>query len=344
MTMLRIKIILSTICLFIVSPVFSQGQNGQPFQNLQNQIDNLQAQINAMQTDSSTAPINLEVDCNNGESISGAIASVGGALNRLNIEIAGECMEQVFLSRSNVHLQGVSADAGITGNYALFAVNGASNISVDSLTLDGGLAALACLENSAVYGSNLVLENSSSGVLAHSGGACEIRDSILQNNNQGMTIGTNGVVDAKGVIVQYSSGTAANVYTGGSLTLNASASGASLIRNNRYGLSIFANGSLRPLSVVIEDNQSIGINLFSGGALVMDSYTSGGLVVQNNDGHGIIIQPLSSASFLGQVNLNNNEGLGLVCIGVHSAGGLENVQAAGNANGDISGTCVFQPN
>ncbi|MBU2097432.1 MAG: hypothetical protein KKD00_01625 [Gammaproteobacteria bacterium] len=344
MSIRTIKIITSITCMFMVSPVFSQGQGGQPFQDLQNQIDDLQAQIDAMLTGNSTAPINLAVDCNNGESINSALASVGGARNQLNIEITGECIEQVILTRSNVHLQGVSADAGITGNYALFALNGASNISADSLTLDGGFAAFACLENAAMSGSNLVLENSGNGVLAHSGGACEITDSILQNNNQGMSIGTNGVVDAKGVIVQDNSGTAANVYTGGSLTLNASAAGPSLIRNNRYGLSNFANGSLRPLSVVIENNQSIGINLFSGGALVMDSYVSGGLVVQNNNGHGIIVQPLSTASFRGDVNLNNNAGMGLVCIGVHSAEGVQNILAAGNTNGDISGNCVFQPN
>ncbi|MDP3522303.1 MAG: hypothetical protein Q8S02_16955 [Hydrogenophaga sp.] len=341
MSIRKIKTMISIACLFVVSPVFSQGQGGQPFQNLQNQIDNLQAQIDAIQLGSSNAPINLAVDCNNGETINGALASVGGAANQLNIEITGECMEQVVLRRSDVHLQGVSPDAGITGNFALFAVDGASNISADSLTLDGGLAALACLDNAAVVGSNLVLENSNSGVLAHFGGACDIRDSIVQNNNQGMSVGTNGVVDAKGVTVQYSSGAAANVYTGGSLTLNASAAGASRVNNNAMGLSIFANASLRPVNVVIEDNQSSGISLFGGGTLFIESNASGGLIVQNNSGHGIIIQPLSTAYFAGQVSLNNNEGYGLVCVGVHSAGAVENVLAAGNALGDITSSCEF---
>ena len=347
MNIRKIKTIISIICLFIVSPVFAQGNgnqgasNGQPFQSLQDQIDNLQAQIDAIQLGNSNAPIDLAVDCTNGETINGAIDSVGGAVNQLNIEITGECSEQVFLRRSNVHLQGVSPDAGITGNLALIALDSASNISVDSLTLTGGFAALTCLDNAAVLASNLVLENSSRGVLAYFGGMCDITDSIVQNNNQGMTIGANGVVDAKGVTIQNSSGVAANVYTGGSLTLNSSATGASRVNNNNFGLSIFSTGNLLPLNVVIENNQSIGINLFSAGALFMESSASGGLVVQNNDGHGIILQSLSTAYFAGEVNLNNNTGWGLVCTGVHSAAELENVLAAGNSEGDISGSCGY---
>tara|TARA_R100001039_G_C1849670_1_gene109760 strand:+ start:253 stop:1278 length:1026 start_codon:yes stop_codon:yes gene_type:complete len=335
------------ICLFIVSPAFSQGQgnqgssNGQPFQNLQEQIDSLQAQINAIQPGSSNAPIDLEVDCNNGETINGAIASVGGAVNQLNIEIIGNCVEQVALRRSNVHLQGVSSDAGITGNYALIALDGASNITADSLTLNGGRAALTCLDNASVRASNLILENSSSGVLAQYGGTCDITDSIIQNNNEGMTIGTNGSVDAKGVILQDSSGVAANVYTGGSLTLGASSAGTSLVSNNRFGLIIFANGSLRPLDVIVENNQSNGINIWGGGTLFTEGYASGGLVVQNNGGHGIIVQPLSTANFGGQVSLNNNAQFGLVCTGVHSISGLGNVLATGNGSGDIAGSCGY---
>ena len=141
--------------------------------------------------------------------------------------------------------------------------------------------------------------------------------------------------------MQYSSGVAANVSTGGSLTFNSSSTRTSLVSNNRFGLVIFANGSLRPLDVVVENNQSIGINIWGGGTLFTEGYASGGLVVQGNAGHGIIVQPLSTANFGGQVSLNNNAEFGLVCTGVHSISGLGNVLATGNGAGDIAGSCGY---
>jgi hypothetical protein len=331
----------SFIFFFSMTQAFAQGNssnaNGQPFQSLQDQINNLQAQVNALQLGSSNAPINLAVDCSIGETINGAINSLGGAVNQLTIEITGECVEEVYLRRSNVHLQGVSSDAGITGNIALIALDGASNISADSLTLDGGTAAIGCLDSASMLATNMVLENSYYGVMALYGGACDIRDSIVQNNSLGMLISSNGVVDAKGVTVQYNSGPAANVSTGGSLTFNSSDAGPSRVNNNTYGVSVFSNGSLRPNNVVIEDNLSHGINLFSAGAM----FTNGGLIIRNNAGHGIIVQPLTTAYFAGSVNINNNDFWGLVCTGVHSVAELDNVSAAGNLSGDIMGGCAF---
>ena len=70
------------------------ASNGSPFQQFQNQIDALQAQIDVLQAASSNDPIALDVDCDGGETIGAALASVAdthpllrGSMKRLPIHL-----------------------------------------------------------------------------------------------------------------------------------------------------------------------------------------------------------------------------------------------------------------
>ncbi|MGY8790097.1 MAG: hypothetical protein ACKVKR_07405, partial [Pseudomonadales bacterium] len=156
-------------------------------------IDEIQQAIAA-----SIDPILLAVDCTNGDSISAELARLATAPNHIQINITGVCEEQVLILRNNVTLSGSGPQDGITGNYAVAATHGVSNVTVRDMTLKGGFAGLTCHQGAAVTGVNLHILDGERGVLAFHNGTCRLIDSLISGNTQGMTIALAAISGALG--------------------------------------------------------------------------------------------------------------------------------------------------
>jgi hypothetical protein len=342
-----ILVLLMSLSGTLIAQSNSQGSsNGQPFIDLQNQVSILQEQIDTLSAIISQNTIEIDVDCAAGDSVSGAISSVGDALNPLEITIIGTCFESVFIFRDNVTLRGQAPSDGISGNYGVLASRGASHIVVESLTLEGSTAALACVNGANITARNVNLTNSGIGVLALMDGNCEINDSSISENGQGLTIITNGNVWLRGVDVTHSGAnsytTGANIYNNGSLSLTQSTADGShtLISGFDTGLNVFAGGTVRLTRAIIENNTLAGIDVKSGSSLFVEPISD---VYVRNNGTGISIDNLATAHLNNNLQVTDNL-LGLECSGSHSIYEfLAPAIIANNTQGDISPSCIFIP-
>jgi hypothetical protein len=319
------------------SPGANGAANGQPFAALQQQIEALQSQIDTLNASVNQGAIEIDVDCAAGESISGAIASVGDVPNPLLVTISGTCSESVILQRNDVTLRGQSPGDGINGFFAVLASRGASHINVESMTLSGTRAGLACWNGASVTASNVTIINSSTGVSAFNGGTCQVIDSVIDNNFNGVSVSTNSNAWLRGVDVTNSS-TGANVFTNSSLNLGSSPSNGSFttISGGDRGIEIFANGSVHPVRAIIENNNT-GISVQAGGSLFVDS--SAVTYVQNNANWGVRLSNLASTILGSSLSITDNGGWGLDCSGTHSIAIISPPTLSNNSLGDVSPNC-----
>jgi len=325
-----------------VSGAFAQGEsNGQPFNNLQSQIDSLQSQIDALLVNGGM-PLAMDVNCSNGETIAGAINSVS-MISPLTLTVHGTCNENLLITRSNLTLRGSSQSDGIAGTYiAVLASRSASNIVVENMTVRGSFAAIGCIDSAAVLVSNAVLRDSARGVLAFDGGSCRVDNTKVLDNVQGVTVGRNANLTIRGgdLLNNY---IGANVFSGGSLAFEASLSipgKRTQIKGINTGVNVYNNGSLALQAVDIEGHTGAGVTIRFGGVVHTESNDSAKI---SNNGRGILIGELGILRVVSSTNfsIQNNAGYGVSCV-PGSPFVLSNTQLisfSGNSLSDIDPSC-----
>ena len=155
--------------------------NGTPFQELQDQIDDLQALVLALQI-ADSVPIALTVDCGLGQTITAALASAADSDAPLTITVLGICEESVRIRRDDVTIVGGEPNAGLKSvGFGFAMINGTSRILIDSLQIDNsdGAWAMACFTHSQAVARNVTITGGFRGIFAEGGGNCRIRDSLI---------------------------------------------------------------------------------------------------------------------------------------------------------------------
>ena len=240
------KVIISLLTVFLIAPATTYAtrfdslgtswlahiiadhatRGGNPFNELQSQIDQISAELDALETTvdeqlMSSLPVEVSVDCSAGETIADVLTQYENGLAPLTINITGVCLEAVLIIRDGVTLQGVSPDAGIESTSDVFgsiAVSrGAKDVAIYDLTITGGGIGVLVTKNSQVAifrvdisgktsavigfdashiditGSNI--HDNGNGILAVRNGTLNASDSLLMNNNIGFVAATGGVIN-----------------------------------------------------------------------------------------------------------------------------------------------------
>ena len=187
-------------------------------------------------------PIACTVSCANGGNLASALALAPRTTAGLTITINGTCVEAVDQVPGNVTLQGASSGDGLQAPAAssnpVLGISGAG-VTLDNLTISGGVTALLVHSGATAVGNNLVIEGSSSqNVLAN--GVIRLNSSTIENSSG------NGITALSGGIVFLNGGTVRNnfrgVLVGGGSYLDAL--GSAVISDNTRGHGALVNGSL----------------------------------------------------------------------------------------------------
>lgn len=320
------KALLVISCIAVGSMSVAQNKNAQPFQDLQNQIDALQAQVNALSS-GSVGPIELDVECGIGESVNDALNSVAGNDSEVIVSVSGLCLEDVIITRDDVTIRGLDASSKIQGTFAVSARRGAARINVESITLTGAYAALSCFSGASVTATNVIMENSGRGVLSFFQGSCVIIDSLITDNNQGVTIGDNSNIYLQGSVVE-GSNQGANVWGNSSLSADASSLNAtSTFRNNNLAVQVFSNGAFRAVRLEVVNN-SVGVQILANSSLFMENNAS--VYIAGNDRAGLNLADMSSAIINSGLIIENN-GIGISCSGIFHVNDLVSPTVVNNA-------------
>src|SRR5215469_15538478 len=110
-------------------------------------------------------PIACTVSCARGGKLASALALAPRTTAGLTITINGTCVEAVDLVPGNVTLQGASSGDGLqapaVSSNPVLGISGAG-VTLDNLTISGGVNALLVRNGATATGNNLVIEGSSS--------------------------------------------------------------------------------------------------------------------------------------------------------------------------------------
>src|SRR6516165_11192823 len=168
-------------------------------------------------------PIACTVSCAKGGKLASALALAPRTTAGLTVTINGTCIEAVDQVPGNVTLQGASSGDGLQAPDAsskpVLGIGGAG-VTLDNLTISGGVNALLVRNGASAVGNNLVIEGSSKqnvsarglltlnsstienskgdGIDALSGGIVFLLGSTVPNNARGGLIGSGSYLDADG--------------------------------------------------------------------------------------------------------------------------------------------------
>ena len=158
--------------------------NGVPFQQLQEQIDGLQAQVKALAeqvNQGGGGDQNVMVNCAT-DTINAALAkaSPGG---RLTITVNGNCAEDVTIERDRVTLQGGMV-SGTGVMQPVIQILGARGIVIDNMTVQNGASHGVFATNNAdvTIANSTVQNNGQDGVQLRWGAFGDIRGSTIRDN------------------------------------------------------------------------------------------------------------------------------------------------------------------
>jgi hypothetical protein len=250
-------------------------------------------------------PIACTVSCTRGGKVASALALAPRTTAGLTITIAGTCVEAVDQVPGNVTLQGASSGDGLqapaSSSNPVLGISGAG-VTLDNLTISGGVRALWVHSSASAIGTNLEIEGSSTAnVLAN--GALTLNSSTIENSE------ADGIDSLSGGIVFLNGGTVRNNTRGISVGSGSyfDALGGAIISNNTGGHGALVNGSLVVIAATIEGNSPDGVHPFNGGTALI----AGGGVVRSNARDGVRVMG-GSVEVDGAVS--NNAGNGITIL------------------------------
>jgi hypothetical protein len=294
----------------------------------------------------------ITVDCAT-DTVTAALESVA-VTTPVTITIIGTCEESVFILRDHVTLVGNTPADGIApagADPAVFAV-GASQISLQSLTLTGGSIGLGCVNGSVVHASEITVSGATfAGVLAQDGGFCEIANSTIDDSTIGILSKSNGDVLVLSSVIENNDFAGVLASTNGALTLTATFGGVIpvTLRNNARGGSVSMGSTIELGNAIIEDNDDDGLSISAGGTFMINVGSTA--IIRRNGGDGLSFSPNTSAFFFStDFDIINNVGFGVNCDagdnrpprGNVSISGTPSTLAGNNGDGDddeFSGNC-----
>lgn len=351
----RVVAVLSALTLF--SFAGSSEAQGIPerVSQLEAQVAALMAQVAALEQEISNlpaaGPMDVQVNCNNGERIQNVLAVAGHRSANVTINVAGFCPEDVYVSRSNTTLRAVAPGDG----FQMLSLDGAQRVRVEGLTLhllDTGNGASFTADGISVIDGRIYVTSGSTGTLS----SCTVRECVggtcVEVNGDASLMINQGVIEGDG--------TGWGVVThGSSISLS-----DTIIRGHSRGIWV-AGGTVRMYRGTVEQNTSEAVAM-NGGFLVTEGTTfrnnfwmglavmggtmniaggevsgngtgvfsnggyvglGGGVTVRDNRFDGIALENGSSLS-IGDATIANNQGHGISLGDVSVA--IGNASVTGN--------------
>jgi Right handed beta helix region len=258
-------------------------------------------------------PIACTVSCAKGGKVASALALGPRTTAGLTITINGTCVEAVDQVPGNVTLQGASSGDGLQAPAAssnpVLGISGAG-VTLDNLTISGGVHALWVHSGASAAGTNLEIEGSSTAnVLA------------------------NGIITLNSSTMEGSAGDGIDVLSAGTVFLN-----GGTVRNNSRGINIGGGSYLAAnAGAVISDNTGIGIEL-SGGSLTVFAAT-----IEGNSNSGVLVfgEGLAFIASPGVVSSNARDGVQVYGGSARVFGGVISNNARYGISVFNSGTAIL---
>jgi hypothetical protein len=248
-------------------------------------------------------PIACTVSCAQGGKVASALALAPRTTAGLTVTIRGTCIEAVDQVPGNVTLPGASSGDGLQAPAAssnpVLGISG-EGVTLDDLTISGGVVGLQVRSGAAAVGNNLEIEGASSqNVLTQ--GLLTLNSSTIENSK-----GHGIDVLHLGGRMLLNGGTVRNNFRGITVGLPAflAADGGVVISGNTGGNGVYADGKLVLFNATVEGNSPDGVFLFG----EADAIISSPSVVRLNARDGVEVQG-GSVEVQGVISNNARHGI-----------------------------------
>lgn len=339
------------LCLLAI-PVGAQNQDSIPAQvtQLQQQMAAAQAQITALTqqltnlqnlANSAGGLLVVTADCANGGSINAALQAAASHAGPLVVNVRGVCHESVNLQRSDVALNGQTADAAISPSSGdALDINFSNGVTINNLIFENAQnVGVSLWASKAVIWNSTFTNNGVFGLIISDGSTAALNNCTFAGNDgfAAMQADYDSVIDVRGgAIRENRSGIA--VMGNSSVNLQGN---VDIANNSGIAVAAFGASSVVAGQATIENNQSDAIVLF-GGSSLYTGWAGQPLTIQNNHGNGIFLWDTSvaRANGPGAVVIQNNTQWGITCV---SALGAPAAQVQGPSGGfSVSGNSAGQ--
>jgi hypothetical protein len=296
-----------------------------PLHNLEQRVSRLEGRMAAMEAGG--APVEIEVDCAAGQSLSDALGRGAQTWGPLIITISGTCRENVDIRRDDTILRGANPGDGLIGEAAWpldLIVVAADRVSLDQLTLRTTGVALLAEPGASLEAGNLDIDGSDFGVVLLPGSSAVMWEINIRNSQSTQLSVQGATLELWGCLIEDGQASGLSVTGGSALiddcTIQRNASSGVYAGDNAefsvYGSDILENttgvrmttgasGSLG-VDTRIAQNTSFGVQERSGSVLTLgagvsiDHHGAGGVSVTG----GSFVQPIWAT-------ITDNEGPGI---------------------------------
>jgi hypothetical protein len=304
-------------------------------------------------------PITLTVYCGAGGTVAQAVSFKPLTTSRLTITISGTCTEAVDNVPGGVTLQAASSGDGLQAPSAstdpVLGISG-TGVTLNGLTISGGVTGLRGRSGSAFTGNNLVIQGASNTNVLMNHAVATLNNPTIQNSaNDGIEAYWGSTVFLNGGMVQ------SNAHDGieGYYDASVEVFGGAVLQNNGADGAVAANGGLVWVSDGIVKNNAAG----TGGTAGLQAGTGGHIlvsgsntVVTGNAVTGILVIRGATANVQGGATVASNTGNGIQIfaggsVGVRQGGIIQSNTANGIylesgdvTVGDVLGPATIQGN
>ena len=197
------------------------------------------------------------VDCDAGDSLQKAIDAGAGSAKPIEIQLSGNCYEDIRITRDNVRIVG-GYDATIIGDTRLYA---AHNVNLQDVKLTGPGEGIRIVNGRTRLTRVHFAQNETTGISVRQSGMAVLRDCIIEENGEGGVIVDNASAIIGGSTIERNGGEGIFVTNNGFLSFDGGS-----VTDHDYGSGIIAaNGSAIAVSdAAVNGNSPVGIALYMG--------------------------------------------------------------------------------
>jgi hypothetical protein len=314
----------------IATPVPAQPGSGNPFADLQRQINDLpfgdlQRQIDVLAdavAGLAGAPIRVTVDCAAGQRIGNALQAPPGPLT---ITIAGTCVEHVLITRDGVSLvgapgAGVTAPAATTATSPAILIDTARQVRIANLTVHGGAGGVVGTRNASYDLSDCTVMGATRfGVVASYGAIGTVARCLVSAiSGDGLVAANTASLVVTDSIVEGNTGAGLSALRGAHLRIGQDSNGntggpAVTVRGNGgNGVTVTESSAAIVVGGSVSGNARNGIFVGRGSSAQIGVGSSGfeaGVLIQSNGADGLFIEG-ASATILGSTIGGGEAGAG----------------------------------
>lgn len=253
-------------------------------------------------------PLNLTVNCADGETVADALAQAASTIGRVTITIVGVCTESVTITRNDVTLQGASPGDGLQApslGSTILRLIGGHITRLNQLTLTGGGVGLQALGGAFFSASDLHITGASNaGIVVVTNASGTLRNSTVENCRRGIDAREGGSLIVDASLIDKSTSFGVHLEPGGTVTLV----NGTVVRGSG-GFGAFVNGgSLEIIGATVEGSVQDGVVVESSGSALIKS----GSLIQNNGGFGLVAHNSGAIRLSDGARVANNLGSGIL--------------------------------